>query len=63
MSDITNGLGFPDIDPCPFCGNDDPEWASDEAEIMLWLECDECNATGPTAPTHEEAMDLWNQRM
>jgi len=52
-----------DIEPCPFCGNDDPQWSADDAETVLWLECDECGATGPTAQTHEEAADLWNQRM
>ena len=62
MSDITNGLSFPTISPCPFCGNDELEWDSDESETVIWLECQECNATGPTAPTHEDVAALWNQR-
>jgi Lar family restriction alleviation protein len=52
-----------EIEPCPFCGNDDPQWNADNAETVLWLDCPECGATGPTAQTHEEAADLWNQRM
>lgn len=52
-----------DIDPCPFCGCDDPRWAADPEEEEVWLECDECGASGPKGPTHEEAADLWNQRM
>lgn len=54
---------FDDIEPCPFCGCDDPTWNENEEATVIWLECDECNATGPTAQTHEEAADLWNQRM
>lgn len=51
-----------EIDPCPFCGCAEPEWNSNDDETVLWLECTECNATGPTAQTHEDAVELWNNR-
>lgn len=57
-----------EIDPCPFCGNDDPMWDSDEDTKMpgnptyYWLCCGDCGAAGPNADNHQDAADLWNER-
>ena len=50
-----------EINPCPFCGNDDPQWEDNEEELLR-LCCPECGAAGPLADTHQDAAELWNHR-
>jgi len=52
--------------PCPFCG------ATADAEIFLYAEetrrgkgwrvkCYDCQATGPTEPSHAKSIEAWNK--
>ena len=45
---------------CPFCGSRDSEWLEDENGIFI--DCDSCEAQGPTAKTVEGARKGWNKR-
>jgi ribosomal protein L37AE/L43A len=53
--------------PCPFCG--EPEAIRLSGLVDLWMECQRCQATGPTNPPHTPAMSElttaiagWNRR-
>jgi Lar family restriction alleviation protein len=43
---------------CPFCGSSDVGYW--EEMRNGWILCDNCRATGPSAPDEQEAITLWN---
>jgi len=54
-----------EIDPCPFCGHDNPIWEERllrQEPPQVWLYCPDCGAAGPAADNHQDAADLWNER-
>lgn len=54
---------------CPFCGSKAEIYKyiieQKESEIIwnYWVSCYECNATGPSAYTEEEAWKAWDRRV
>lgn len=46
-----------EILPCPFCRSDDLRMASPSE---CWVDCQGCDAEGPTAFTKEDAAQKWN---
>jgi Lar family restriction alleviation protein len=61
------------MEPCPFCGSRnitaycvDDGWGDCggfKKENVIWeVDCDSCNATGPSAMTKENAILVWNVR-
>mgnify|MGYP003362451693 CR=1 FL=1 len=44
---------------CPFCGDDEPLMRGDD---WSYVECDECDASGPECKTEAEAITAWNTR-
>lgn len=53
------------IQPCPFCGFDDPYYDEmiTEDESFFYLTCLECGAEGPIANSPAEAGEKWNGRI
>lgn len=52
-----------ELQPCPFCGNDDIELNSTgwDGEYLYTVSCDCCGSTQPE-DTLETAVRVWNQR-
>lgn len=49
--------------PCPFCGSrTTPPDLDGEAPSWV-IVCPDCGCTGPTAPTKDDAVTLWNTRV
>jgi hypothetical protein len=55
------------IEPCPFCGDGDPQ--IDEVEMGVWAIVCPCGCTGPiekfdqgAAQPPAKAIELWNRR-
>lgn len=44
--------------PCPFCG----DVAVDTGGLMPWVQCVNCDASGPTCDSAPEAISAWNDR-
>lgn len=76
MSETTTPSGiFPyipddmaaEMEPCPFCGEQPTNfWNTnygEDTDIPSWVvNCGYCAADGPPAPTHAEAIEIWNKR-
>jgi hypothetical protein len=45
------------IKPCPFCGG-----IGILGGMMPWVQCDDCDASGPSCADEAEATDEWNKR-
>ena len=61
------GLKFriANVKPCGYCGAEEPcAWlnlkGSDYACVSAYLFCPVCGQDGPTAPSLEEAKEVWN---
>lgn len=48
------------LEPCPFCGNDEPEAV--EQENSHYIVCYECGLEAPLHPSLAEAVEAWNRR-
>ena len=49
------------IKPCPFWGEHDVDVARTNPNAC-WVVCNECDARTTSAPTREEAIEMWNCR-
>ncbi len=47
--------------PCPFCGGVEVVSDGDENLYECYVQCRNCEATGPTAANHEVAISKWQQ--
>ena len=45
-----------ELKPCPFCGS------KNVADMNGWVQCLNCNATGPDNFDHLRAIEAWNRR-
>lgn len=48
------------LKPCPLCGSDEVKLV--QPPHQNYIECLECEATGPNLPTDEDAIAAWNRR-
>ena len=48
------------LKPCPLCGGNDVKLI--QPPHQNYIECLECEATGPNLPTAKEAIAAWNRR-
>ena len=44
------------LKPCPFCGS------KNVADMNGWVQCLNCNASGPDNYDHLKAVEAWNKR-
>jgi Lar family restriction alleviation protein len=49
--------------PCPFCGceNEEQLIKKDWGDATWCVVCDACETYGPSAPTEDDAVSLWNK--
>lgn len=52
------------LKPCPFCGNIHISVSNHKVLGVAWHQvfCEDCEASGPAAPTEKYAIELWNRR-
>ena len=55
------------LESCPFCGSDNIELNStrpgtEKIPRVCWVNCNNCDATGPDSGFPEEATVLWEKR-
>ena len=48
-----------ELKSCPFCGDKDPMMRGDE---WKYIECYECDGSGPARETEQAAITAWNTR-
>ncbi|MHC4560719.1 MAG: Lar family restriction alleviation protein [Planctomycetota bacterium] len=48
------------VKECPYCRSP-RTFIQDQTEGMYSIECDSCGATGPSADSEIEAIDVWNE--
>jgi len=57
--------------PCPFCGNTEPDFHTDDHGDNWWVTCQECEADGPVRDyrcklpkeqADEALIEAWNKR-
>jgi len=49
------------IKPCPFCGSHEVTVCRTNKHAC-WIQCDECGGEIGSAPSRQEAIELWNCR-
>lgn len=69
MADTTT---LPPLRPCPFAGHPTvvlypsgsvPTTAHHRLQSLYWVQCEQCQASGPLALTADEAVAAWNARV
>jgi Lar family restriction alleviation protein len=52
------------LEPCPFCGSVDIvlQGSTSRVETDAWVECNDCQTTGPVAASVEAGSKAWNER-
>lgn len=48
--------------PCPFCGDENPVVAREDADAFWLVGCTNCMTQGPAKLTEAEAITAWNTR-
>ncbi len=51
-----------ELKPCPFCGNFIHTIEQVGDELVVWIKCKTCGATGPASSSKQQAIDAWNRR-
>jgi Lar family restriction alleviation protein len=53
-----------ELDPCPFCGSVDIvlQGSGTAGSPDAWVECNDCQTTGPVAGSVEGCATAWNER-
>lgn len=44
------------LKPCPFCGSENV------GSVNGWVQCFDCNASGPDDYNNQTAIEMWNKR-
>lgn len=50
------------LKPCPFCGNNGPEFDTGGGTCR-WVICNDCGTEGPSADSKRQAAARWNERV